>query len=158
MIENVENTNTSAIENITPEYFSGKVTNPSLNPGLFADPGRRLPATTEDIYMVDITPDDYRRWSIFSKDSHYFRSAFKILNSKNLSLDQVVTEFALHGMHVDQIRVYGTENPFEFVGVVFIPISGPNSVLDYLWHKHKFAPDQADHREVVELKKSWRTL
>jgi hypothetical protein len=99
MIENVD-ADTSAVGGITSEYFRGKVTNPSLNSGLFEDPGRRLPATTEDIYMVDITPDDYRCWSIFSKDSNYFRSAFKVLNSKNLSLDKVVTEFALHGMHV----------------------------------------------------------
>jgi hypothetical protein len=154
----IENEDINGATSAAPEYFSGKVTNPSLNTGLFADPLRRLCATTEDIYIVDITPDDYRRWSIFSKDLNYFRSALKVLNSKNLSLDQVVTEFALHGMHVDQIRVYGTKNPFEFVGVVFIPISGPNSVLDYLWHKHKFAPDQAEHREVVELKKSWLTM
>lgn len=129
MIENVEN-----IENIesVPQQETG----------------------TNAVELFEITPECYQIWAKRSKDPHNIRLAFKLNDSRIATVDTIVSEFAMLGLRVNYLQLFPNESLFQFIGVAYVPVEGPNSVLDYLWHKYQFAPNQKEHRATVELKES----
>lgn len=108
------------------------------------------PVVHKSVQICDITPEHYKIWEEISNDPDYFKSGFMVQGSA--TVDEIIIEYVAHGLNPVSIKLFRF-NDSSYCGAVEIPIVGPNSVLDYLYHQHKFDPPYTQFNSIREEKK-----